>query len=1338
MLPFHIIYPAFEANQVLSNEHLNQLFAYLDEQERLPRTNLIGIGIVCGLEPIVADGGNSIRISKGCGVSSEGYLIVWDDVGALEWYRPYIVPERLAYHEFEDRSALPVRPFPLWELMPDRNNDPEALQLSSDFLTGDNRPAGEEDEKILLLFLEHNAQSNRNCTPNSCDDKGTTVTVTARPLLIRRRDIDQLQARIRALGPETEAYFSLAKTFGTRLGLPELRMPRFDVEVTALSSTASVFEAFQRAMERSWIEQVADALTAAYMAFRPLLRDFPTNPFSTLRSDWAFLHDGGIMAQKQYVWYQYFYDHLEHTLQAYNEFRERGLAVLGLCCPDSRLFPRHLILANVGAQPPGYEYRHTFVSSPLYAEVQGAMAELRILFQRLLALIRGLELPPQVALFQFNNTFSALRRANATTEIRITPSALALPLSHKAIPYHYEPDPLYQYWNYKLSRQGKENLNLGYRSGSWNTTDAFVHQPLRYDLEPHNFLRIEGHIGQYYQTALSELIAQKNRYRLPIEIVALKTGRNPDDITLSEDLAGCHFQDLDALYTALREELLCQLCTTVVHFYNAPILTNEEIERTLMIPQLPFLRECDPNFRYTTDTVGEHYENNLSQHTDTSPSYAGVPFAYMYHIFYIFRMVKLSEALSVELSGLDLDAFTEAYNSLQRHARQRNDYLLQQLNDAGDRPANLPAGVDYEELSDQLDQLLYACKIDSIRSVYIEYQRRSQQLREALLLAFFARKHPGLQHKAGVPPGGTFIMVYHGEDQRGDTTIRRGRFVIQGRVVADGEPVVGANILTDKNHRTTTDSKGHFTYVSTQLPVRLRVSYRSYKDVQLLVTDDTSFIAVDLAQPNDNGKPNIFNELGVGTVIADFYLPYLCCSDCQPIQFVLPKVPPTFSWEQIGCTNADGFGLVGLTPAGGTPPYQFTRDGGKTWEDLVGEPVDLGNGTHVRIRDAEGTESISQTVRLHDPLILDTGVIECSEDGTEFTVQINISGGQPPYTLTYEDKTVNVPANQHGGATFPSGQGGEVVVRDSSEPACEARLLIDQHECEPPCTLPCNGLVMNCGYPFWLQRPTKTDSSYGKVTLEVVSFVVNGDASEQLVEFNAEQLRELSAILNPGRDLLNASTFSQFWNSHVPEANLYIQKVLEATFGAEAGGLLELTYNPAGVNGFTTLHIERYACFDFVLQLKVAYRGTQEQLNSLDWTYTSKGVELSQVMTEPNGNTSEVRTELTPYNCIQKDRCNSNAPDQTFCKEPQKIEIQGQSVRGDRLQYVLSLEPALAELPKLWYIEGGFPAAGTGENFSVRFPHDGRTYEVRVIAVDPATTCASVATTQIEVPDILI
>ena len=75
MNPTEVTYPVFEANQVLTNAHLNDLFEYLDEQTRLTRSNLIGIGIACGLE-VTFEAPGTVHLSKGCGVTSQGYLIV--------------------------------------------------------------------------------------------------------------------------------------------------------------------------------------------------------------------------------------------------------------------------------------------------------------------------------------------------------------------------------------------------------------------------------------------------------------------------------------------------------------------------------------------------------------------------------------------------------------------------------------------------------------------------------------------------------------------------------------------------------------------------------------------------------------------------------------------------------------------------------------------------------------------------------------------------------------------------------------------------------------------------------------------------------------------------------------------------------------------------------------------------------------------------------------------------------------------------------------------------------------------------------------------------------------
>jgi len=121
MEPTQSKYPIFEANQVLSSSHLNQLFDYLDEQERLTRADLIGIGIVCGLEIRLDQTASpaTIHLSKGCGDTSEGYLAVEPEDVALVSYRDYKPPGASEYATFlKDKSSASKTPYDLWELFP--------------------------------------------------------------------------------------------------------------------------------------------------------------------------------------------------------------------------------------------------------------------------------------------------------------------------------------------------------------------------------------------------------------------------------------------------------------------------------------------------------------------------------------------------------------------------------------------------------------------------------------------------------------------------------------------------------------------------------------------------------------------------------------------------------------------------------------------------------------------------------------------------------------------------------------------------------------------------------------------------------------------------------------------------------------------------------------------------------------------------------------------------------------------------------------------------------------------------------------------------------------------
>jgi len=1340
MLPVQHSFPFFEANQVLSNEHLNQLFAYLDEQERLTRANLIGIGIVCGLEADIAASGAFIRLSRGCGVTSEGYLAVWDDPGPLEFYKPYTLPDDVRYDTFLDdhdnNPATPVQQFPLWELTPDKNNDPTALALNLNFLTGNNMPPAQGGKKILVLFLECLAEDNKNCSPNSCDDKGKMITATLRPLLMREADVLKMRKKIEELGAPATDYDNLMNAQAATLNLPELRLRRYDVPASVLVKTADVFEGFQSPLSPAFVQQVSNALTATYNAFKPLVgQAYPNNPFAGLAAAWAYLHNGGIVSQGKYLWYQYYYDHLDTVLQAYNEFRENGLNLIGLCCPDSRIFPRHLLitLAVPGAGYGGY--RSFFAPSPLFSRLYGAFQDLLVLFRRLVEIIGTLELPPQVG-------------GPNLSEIKITPSKLgAFPLSAKAIPYHYRPVPLFQWWSAHKAKRQQEKYNLGYRAAAWNNSDDFVLNPLRYDFEPNNFLRIEGHIGRSFQLVLEDLLAQKKAMRLPIEIVALKTGRNSNNINVDYDIDKCHFNDLEALYDALKEELLCHLCEIVQHLYGT-ILRDEKGQDApggpKQVPQFELLQNCAPLFRYTPGTVGASYENMLPvlatiPYADINPQAASpflgvinlwitflqgdVPTVYLNHLVYIYYAGKVAETLTDNLNDLNLNDFANKYGDLKTLARLGSSNLQKSL---GDINPEVPSQtqVDVDEFQDQIDMFLSMCKLDPIQSVYEEMKRRIQRLRDNLLFSKFIQQHPGIQHKAGVPLGGTFIVVYHGEEQ--STGTQTGKFTIRGRVIAGNEPIPGAIVsLVSGNAGAVTNSNGSFTLSLFVLPSKLRMSIPGFDLVDSWVYEEDQLHIIDLLNPTDNGPDLRFSNLQPGLVIADFYLPYLCCSDCEPIQFVLPKLPPSFAWVQQGCSflNAAGgiMGPVLITPQGGTAPYEYSTNGGQTWLALPDTPVTLQNQGQVIIRDAEQTPSAPRTIQLAPELVVkqEPANPPCNTDGTEHSAVITVNGGIPPYKIQGQ----TLPAGQNAlTLAFPSGQGGQVTVSDSANPPCVRDVLVKEFVCAPACDLPCNGRAMDCAYLLWLQPPTD-QIGYKMVQLNVESLFVSGETSNngdvKTYQFDGEELNALTEALNPASSINTMSQFHATWMSRIPEANQFMGSRLSNAFPASPFPGLNWSYNPEEPGGgIAALRIEYFKCHDFAFTIRVEYDDTAGNRFVRISKYTPSGVAI-RILSADGKLLGEA--QIPPMACFLRDHCNDKK-EEALCTKPSSIKMEILDKTGLNIKLGLTPTPTASD-QVFWDFEAGTPAVSNASIGETTFPQAGN-YRVNVLVVGK-DTCVS-------------
>ncbi len=1026
MKPSQDIYPIFEDNQVLTRSHLNEVFGYLDEQERLTRVNLIGIGIVCGLEITLDPTAGEIRLTRGGGITSEGYLIVAPEDVKLVSFMPYTLPAELLYPPFMNGTAQ----FDLWELFPTAEQGATLLKDLPDFLKG----------KVVLLFLELKKELLRNCSLNDCDDRGSEVTATLRRLLIDRAALDKIIAKANQLPNLGGA--DLADALLAELNLPDLRLPRFDVPNTAPVTAQQVLAAFLAVFKSEQIvHQVGAALSAAYNAFRPLIKNkYPSDPFGAFISRFGFL-DAVPATTAQVRFLQYYHDFFDDLLSAYDEFRCQGLELLCACCPAEGLFPRHLMLGLLFPHEvtnPGI-YRNFFIPSPAGSGCEARTRDLLQLFERLVEMIGTFSDQPPLPLLTVSTRDGV--------PVRITPSRLGdSPLSEKAIPYYYLEDgapPLYQLWSPKKTRMNRANQNLSFRSDEYiPAAPTFVTDPLRYSLEPYNFLRIEGHIGKSYPRVLSFLLSLKTRFRLPIDIIALRAGAFDDSQSADISKDDCHFQDLATVYDTLRVELICFLCKEVLFFYGLPFDLQETITLPTK-PRLPLLVKCAPNFLVQPRTFGRFFEEWLASEngmipdidpkvivsflnvqdfslTDTGVQKPGDTILAYIVIF----LQKLADQLPDDLQQFDLASFQKRYQDLIT--------VTEAIEKSRDKASAAASGtgtiLKLEEIDDRLEDILFRCRMEAFGALAGEYNRRIRQLKEQQFLSPFFKHHPGVQHKGGVPMGGTFILVYHTAAPQ-----------VTGDIGAAGGRDIGLNQFI----KGTVDKEVLFETID-------RISSRE----DLIVDSDLRFLISNLTgrglsfgdRPRPLGSADRIiaqatKEIDDGTIIADFYLPYLCCSDCPPIQFVLPQQPPSFTLK-VGCTSANNQAEVTITPEGGVYPYSVKIDN-QDYQPFDGALV-VNVGSHtISLQDSESVEAVPQTLSIPAPLTLTEPGFDCRGEDNEYVVTFDIAGGTAPYTASRG----TVSGNSYSSDVLPGDTDIEIAITDSVGCEVDAKF---RHSCQVP------------------------------------------------------------------------------------------------------------------------------------------------------------------------------------------------------------------------------------------------------------------------------------------------
>jgi len=146
------IYHRFVDNQVLTDDQLNEVLDHLNYQDKLSRTCLVGVGIVCGLE--IAFSGSNIKLGKGIAVTTDGDLLK-KDATLFKGFKQF-KDEQVKYPRFLNGSAV----MPLYEL--EVKTDASDVSPLSQFQAKTSIP---KDRMVALLYLENFLKEEEDCSP---------------------------------------------------------------------------------------------------------------------------------------------------------------------------------------------------------------------------------------------------------------------------------------------------------------------------------------------------------------------------------------------------------------------------------------------------------------------------------------------------------------------------------------------------------------------------------------------------------------------------------------------------------------------------------------------------------------------------------------------------------------------------------------------------------------------------------------------------------------------------------------------------------------------------------------------------------------------------------------------------------------------------------------------------------------------------------------------------------------------------------------------------------------------------------------------------------------------
>ncbi len=890
------LYHEFTKNQVLTHKQLNELINYFDDQDRLTKVFLLGIGIACGYK--LSKTSSSITITPGIGITSDGdLLLLKTDIHKKE--EKLIVTNDIIYShcrkytdelaEYSEFRKLNINGqtviMDMLELCD--ANDEDALQLSS---------IDNLNEKAALLYLESYDRKPELCDTLDCDNQGVKKINRLKVLLVSKEDAELIAKR--------DSVYSDFDILDTYFSLPSIAIKRVILNEVNTAKHTDLKRAYYNAINHdNVVSKLFTGISAIIADFSNILNlkitDDNTDTINSLEGLFNF------SAYRTPNTIQYHYDFLKDLVDTYNEIKSLLLDLKTLCYPNIAAFPKHLLLG-------------------LISETEEQNPQLRHDFYKSSVINNGKHLKHCASLInRFINQIKEFSIVKA--DIKLTPSCQKTILGQRAIPYYYNvSDELLKLWNFKKTNNAEQNQNLSFHTQ--NLAPApHIQEPLTYNIDNFNFFRIEGHQGKDYRDALEDIDTIKKKYGLSFDVKALAV--NLDDETLDINDYECSFEDLKVLLKAWNAEQECILAQVSDFFssFSTRVPGKNIRENELQLNQYDAINKLA---KKTGTTPRTSFRPEVELRASTSKLYNPV---YKVHTVVSKNLSLEKDTIGIEMQAAIAENRNGSANDIVASANER---LINKVNSPEwqkepemklfivDKGVELMAYVEIitrkmptdialvdsdivleykkaltalcqlvkkmkayiqvvkisEELKAFMSMLInqlssVCCSGKKLEVLLAEVNKRKEEILLSLQLSKFIEKHPGAEHKAGVQPGGTFVLVYMNKQRL--------------------QPIDFSKLKTQRL----------FDSVETMYRDIANIDKLSTAEKNLVLkrTNNLVSLRTNLISPISTSTISDLvriDNIADNTVVADLSLPYMCCSDCTPINYIIAKPPASLRLEK--------------------------------------------------------------------------------------------------------------------------------------------------------------------------------------------------------------------------------------------------------------------------------------------------------------------------------------------------------------------------------------------------------------------------------------------------------